>query len=378
MKQRTYFGWNSHENIRSIVRKHSPKKIFLVTGKGSYSSSGAKSILSDILKPFTTVRFADFDPNPSIDSVDRATACYKKENCDFIIGIGGGSVMDVAKAVSLLATQTGSAMNLVEGRTHPKARKIPSVMIPTTAGSGSEATSTAVVYVKKTKYSLHHESMLPDYAVLDASFTESLTPYQAACSGMDALCQAIESYWSVGSTPVSKKHSGKAVKMIMPHLAANVNNPDKSTREKTLLGSHFSGKAINITRTTAAHAISYPMTSFFGIPHGHAVALSLPYFFEINFGVDDKTLQDERGINYVRSNIRSLLKVLEVGSPLQARQKIQALMKSIGMETRLSGLGIDEQGIEIILKHGPNPQRMKNNPRKIIRKDIRLLFEKIK
>jgi alcohol dehydrogenase class IV len=377
MNQNLYFGYGSHKKLKAILKEYSPKRIFLVTGKTSFTLSGAEELIGKIINKYEHIRFYDFDNNPKLEDIEKGINIYKREKCYFIIGVGGGSVMDTAKAISILVTQKNNIKEIIKNESSLEERKIPLIMIPTTAGSGSESTHFSSVYIDKIKYSLTHDSMIPDYAILDPTFTENLPACITAYTGMDALCQAVESFWSIKSTEESKFYSKQAIDLILPNIIRVVNNPDKKARGKMLKGSNLSGKAINIAETTAAHAVSYPITSYFNIPHGHAVALTLPHFIVFNCDVKLKNLKDKRGLIFVKDKLNELLNIIKVRTPSEAREKFLNIMGKIKLETDLLKLGIDNDGIEIIVKNGFNSQRMKNNPRIVYKEDIRTLLRGI-
>ncbi|MBW8000498.1 MAG: phosphonoacetaldehyde reductase [Planctomycetes bacterium] len=377
MTQQIYSGYNCHTQLRSILKDFRPKNIFLVTGQNSYHLSGAESLIGKIISEFKHVRFYECEVNPKLEDIEKGVDLFHKEKCDFVVGIGGGSVMDIAKSISLLATQQSKIEEIIKKETAIKQREIPSVMIPTTAGTGSESTHFSTIYIGKTKYSLAHESLLPDIVILDPTFTDKLPASITACTGMDALCQSIESFWSVNSTEESRKYSTQAIRLLMSNLVKGVLAPDKNTRESLLIASNLAGKAINIAQTTAAHAISYPLTSYYNIPHGHAVALTLPYFIKLNSDIALENLQDKRGIDFVKNNMAELIELLDVHTPDEARDKIINIMKEIKLETRLSNLGIGKDSIKIIVENGFNPQRMKNNPKVITETELRSLIAQI-
>lgn len=223
----------------------------------------------------------------------------------------GGSVIDVAKAVNILNANPGDPVGYIEKRKEIKHKGKVIVVIPTTAGSGSEATHFIVFYMGKIKCSLgHKEFTLPDYAVVDSTLTRSLPPYQTASTGMDALGQAVESYWGIYSTDKSKKYARDAIEIIMGNLQEAVNNPTLKSREAMAKGANMAGKAIDITRTTACHAIAYPITSYFGVSHGHAVGLTIPSILVYNSEVSEEDVLDKRGVEYVRKTIKDLSNLL--------------------------------------------------------------------
>ena len=273
MKQQIFSGYDSYKKLNDILKDHSPQKILIVTDKNSYTISGAENLLSDIINQYKNINFNDFQTNPIIEDVKKGIDFFKSEYCDLIIAIGGGSVIDMAKSISILENNEDDFLNYVSDKEKLNSRRIATIAIPTTAGTGSESTHFSVVYKDKTKYSLAHDSILPDYAILYPIFTKTLPEYITACTGMDALCQGIESFWSVKSTDESREYSKIAIELSMLNLMNAVNNPDEKSRENMMMASNYAGRAINISQTTAAHAVSYPITSYFDIPHGHAVAL---------------------------------------------------------------------------------------------------------
>jgi len=360
MKQKVYTGYNSYKKIYYILKELTPKKIFLVTGKKSYFLSGAKNLLSEIINKYSYFRFYDFEINPKLKDLINGMSIFNREKCDIIIGVGGGTVMDIAKSISILATQKGDLEEFIKGEISLKERQIFSV-----------------IYISKTKYSLAHNSMLSNFVILDPLFTKNLPPYITACTSMDALCQAIESFWSTNSTEESRTYSKQAIELIMSYIVKNVNDPNRASREKMLIASNLAGKAINIAKTTAPHAVSYPITSYFNIPHGHAVALTFPYFIEFNNNISLENLQDNRGIEFIKDRMSELFTILKVKTANKAKDKIINIMKKINLETRLSGLGINRNNIDIIIENGFNPQRTKNNPKIVSKKDLRILMYKI-
>lgn len=374
--QEEFIGKGSIYKLKDILNREKPASVFLVTGKDSYEKSAAKSVSDDFLKDFNTTCFNDFKSNPRLEDIERGMRIFKENQCDFIIAIGGGSVIDVAKSINIFCANAGNPADYImkKKKITNKGKKL--VAIPTTAGSGSQATHFAVVYMGKTKYSLAHEQfILPDYAIVEPVFTESLPTYETACTGMDALCQAVESYWSIRSTSQSKVYAREAISLILENIEAAVRHPSYRARENMARAAHLAGQAINISQTTACHAVSYPITSFFGIPHGHAVSLTLPAMLLYNAGVTENDLLDERGVEYVRETIDELSELLGANSPAKAAENIRNLMKEINLATSLGMLGINKkEDIELIIKNGFNPDRVKNNPRLLYAETLKTIL----
>lgn len=210
--------------------------------------------------------FDQFSVNPEFEEMVVGTKKFIEESCDFLVAVGGGSTLDVAKGIKYLLE-----------------RDIPLLAMPTTAGTGSEATHFAVAYRKGQKESLAHPTLVPNYVVLESNFLKTLPIYQRRCTFLDALCQGIESLWSKKRTQESAGYAKEAIYLLMANAEAYLSENslcDDSVYEKIMYGAHLAGKAINLTTTTAPHAMSYQLTKKYGIPHGHAVALCLPHCWE--------------------------------------------------------------------------------------------------
>tara|TARA_Y100000310_G_scaffold329947_1_gene400680 strand:- start:4572 stop:5666 length:1095 start_codon:yes stop_codon:yes gene_type:complete len=363
MIQKEFFGYGSINNLKEIFEIASAREIFLVTGNKSFEVCGARDACQKFLPEYT--QFCNFAPNPKLEQIKKGLEEFRKKDYDMIVSIGGGSVIDVAKAIKMF--------HYGESR-----RNVPLVAIPTTAGSGSEATYFIAYYDGKEKHSSGKSGLtLPNYVICDPGLTFSLPRKLAASTSIDALGQAIESYWNVNSTPKSQEFSREAIRLLMGNLENAVNYNNRISKGEVMKAANLAGKAINLTKTTASHAISYPITSFYSVPHGHAVGLTLGEILKFNFQVDKESCNDNRGVEYVKKNIQELCKMLGSKTIYEAKEKITNLMKTIGLETKLSGLGINEFGIETIIKNGFAPERVKNNPRILTERDLRKILKEV-
>lgn len=349
--------YSSLEKLTDFFEHDKTSKIFLIHGANSFKQSGAAEIMEKIFGNRISY-FNDFSTNPKIEDVEKGIGKYKEANSKNIIAIGGGTAIDLAKLIKGLAQSKNIRDSIIHNKVSDSNANL--IAVPTTAGSGSEATPFAVVYVGGIKYSLENSSLLPEVVVLDSKLTYTLSPKQTAISGMDALTQAIESYWSVNSTEESKKYCKEAIKLIFKNLEQAVNSPNQQNRANMMAAANLAGKAIAITKTTACHAISYTMTSEFGVPHGLAVSLTLPQFLEFNSLVEKIDCNDSRGSLYVKKTIDEIVKMLGAHNIIEAKLAITSLMKKINLPTKLSDAGIKD--LKKIMQ-GINSQRMKNNPR---------------
>jgi alcohol dehydrogenase class IV len=360
--QEEFISYGQLESLRDIVSSRGFRKIFAVTGRKSFSDSGASVKLHAL--PVPIVYYSDFTENITSEEIERGRKVFSQQKYDCIIAVGGGSVIDFAKMISVLAGYTGTmVMGLREAGSI--IRTIPIIAIPTTSGSGSEATSFAVVYVDGVKHSFENDSLIPDVVILDAALTESQSQYQTAVSGMDAFSQAVESMWSVNSTEISRRWSIEAIAIMASNLVRAVQKPDMESRVAMMKAAHLAGKAINVTKTTAPHAFSYPITTYMGIPHGHACSVLLPFFAEYNFNVLPDDCIDSRGVDHVRYVIDEMGRILNANSVQNLRSAIEQIRHDIGLDFP-SGTKVkyDEKAVRYIVQN-VNYQRLANNPRRV-------------
>jgi len=380
MKQNVFLGFNTITNVEKILKEHSPKNIFIVTGKLSYKKQKIISLIRQQINPYNVTYFSDFSPNPEIKDVLNGVVKYKNHQCDFVIAIGGGSAIDTAKAINILSYNKEHPLVYSRQLKHISRKGAPLIAIPTTSGSGSEATKFSSLYDNKIKCSLNHKYLLPDYVIVDPQLSLTLPPYISACTGIDALTQAIESHWCIDSTNESKKFSKKAIELIMNNISDAVHRPTIQIRGQMAEAAFLAGKAINITRTTACHRIASPITTHYGLPHGNAVGLTLAPMIIFNGNVNNKESQDLRGVDYVINTINEIANLIGSDSIYGASQKISLLLENIGLKTRLSEVGIKTTNdITKIIQGCYSKKKFNNNPRFLSETSLRYeILDKIK
>ena len=377
--QKEYIGPRSILHLREVLKVLRCRTVFLVTGNLSYSTCGAEDCMRDLLKDYETHRFCEFSVNPKIEDISRGISVLSDLNCDTIIAVGGGSAIDVAKAINFLAAVPSSFAKFgVDSKSIGIPAPIrPLIAIPTTSGSGSEATHFCVIYKDFQKYSLAQDSIRPDIAIVDANLTMSLPEYTTAVSALDALCHAMESYWSIHSTAESKQFAASSIKLIMNSIPQGVRHPSASTRIDLAKAANLAGKAIDITKTTAPHSISYYLTARLDIPHGQAVGITLPSLLVYNADTDSDDAVDTRGADYVRRNIIELCQLLGTDNVNDAAKKITETIHQMRLETNLSALSLAKSDIETMITSSFVSDRMHNNPRKLTKKALRSILERI-
>ncbi len=226
----------------------------------------------------------DVAAEPPLEAADEAAAVAIRDGCDLVVGIGGGSALDVGKAVAVLAANRGRAEDYL-GLNRVPGPGLPKVMIPTTAGTGSEVTFTSVFLRRKLKKKegMNSPYLYPELALLDPLLTLSLPPNLTATTGLDALCHAIESYTSVNASPISELLSLEAIDLIGTNLRGAVHDGTNiDAREQMLLGSLYAGLGLANAGVTAVHSLSYPLGGRYGIPHGLANTILLPSVMAFN------------------------------------------------------------------------------------------------
>ena len=365
------------DQLGPLLERLGVRSIFLVADGGAYRLSGAEAKLAPLLARVPAVVFSAFEPNPKFEQVLEGLAEFRRCGADLLLAIGGGTAIDIAKLIGVLAATPAEPLAVARGE-HPPARSTcPLVVAPTTSGSGSEATQFAVVYVDGVKHSVDHPHLLPAYCVLDPSLTAKLPAGITAHCGLDAFSQAIESIWSVRATEHSLRDAFEGARLAFAHLHDAVHAPTPVARQAMCRASHLAGRAINETRTTASHAISYAITTGYGVPHGHAVALTLGAMLLHNAGVTDDDVNDPRGAAYVQGRIRQILDLLGCETAEQGSQAIQDFVRSLGCEVRLSAVGVrtPEELRAIVGK--VNLERLKNNPRQLTGSQLFSLLESI-
>lgn len=380
MLQKEFSWYNSIVNLKEILKKKEVKSFFLLTWKTSYDQTDTKSIIEKQLIWIDGVRFSDFEVNPKIEDLERWIEIFQRWNFDIIIVIWWGTVIDMWKMICFFSDKNFSVNDFLDwniGNRGDKKNKM--IAIPTTSGTWAESTHFAVLYRWKTKYSIANENILPDYVFLDAQFMNTIPNHILWPTLLDSLSQCVESYRSVQSTDTSKLYAERWLKTLVEILWQIESLDDLSfdMKQDLLQAANYSWKAINISKTTACHAISYPITSYFNVPHGHAVALTLWEMFIYNEKVDEKTCIDKRGYNYVLETLSDLSVIFWVKNWLEFKYYMDSIILKLWLKNCLLDLWIKKDDLNIVLENWFNPDRVKNNPRILTKKALRVILHNI-
>jgi len=365
--QQYFIGVASIDNLERLLVNYRPETVMLVRGKKSYETCGAKSVIEKIrsVSRIKICEFYDFEENPKVGDLQKGLKMLEEHPCELIIAIGGGSVLDMAKLIRFFYAYQGNITDIVFNKINDL---LPLIAIPTTAGTGSEATHFAVVYKDNIKYSVSHPDILSDVAIIDPVFTYKNPPYLTASTGFDALAQAIEAYWNLNATAESDVFAIKAIELLWQNLPLIVNEPNIEVRDKVMEAAYWSGKAIDIAKTTAPHAFSYPLTTFYKIPHGHAVALVFPYIMQLNLDyLFEYDIERYNKFLLLNEKIRMFKQIDE-----QVGEQMQMYIERLGLYNNLKGrVDID------YITHFVDPVRLKNNPCKIDKNLIYTIYKQI-
>ena len=365
-------------DLDSILNSYKVNGILVVTGGMSFETCGAKAILKKCLSKYKVTYFSDFEVNPRLIDAIKGAYLAIKENINLIIGIGGGSVLDMAKLVKAIYLSPDDAENIARGLSKVIDPQIPLIAIPTTAGSGSEATHFAVTYIGDEKYSVTDNALLPNVVILDSKLLHSASKYQKACNVLDAISQSIESAWAIDSTDESRQLSFQALTLCINNFVEYVNSKNNHiAAEAMITASNLAGQAINISKTTAAHSWSYGFTKKIGIPHGHAVWFTLPEIFEIHARLDSYAIRDPRGPKHLAKVIEKLTKILKKPLKQDFLVFFKNMLNSISISADIESDFKISKEKRLYLSKNINQERMKNNPIIFNQFDINKIFKLI-
>jgi len=357
------FGCGAVNDLASVVKQFGGSKVLVVADPGLKKAG----LLDRIVAPLKDNKvkyklYTDVDPEPGLRLADTGAALAKKAGVDCVIGAGGGSAMDVAKAISILLTNGGKAQDYL-GLGKIQKAGVPKIMVPTTAGTGAEVTFTAVFINEKTKSKggMNGDQLYPEAAVLDPELTVSLPPHVTAATGIDAFTHAIEAFVSTQSHPVSDMYAIEAMDLIASNLAkAYANGNNIEARTNMLLGSLLGGKALATAGVGLVHAMAYPLGGMFGIPHGLANAVLLPYVVNYNLiGAPEKyaAVAEIMGCDAKELSVKEAARCTV--------ESIYELNMEIGIPASLAELEVSADKIEEMARIALTVTRpVENNPRK--------------
>jgi len=359
--------------VGAVLDELGGESVFLVADANAYLGSGAERALHECLENRSVTLFTRFAPNPKLEQVLEGLKLFQEARPQIVLAVGGGTAIDIAKTINFIAAQPVEPLKAIQVKGEVPPGK-PLIAVPTTAGSGAEATQFAVLYVDGIKQSIEHPHIRPTMAVVDPALTTSMPGTVAVHSGLDALCQSIESLWSVHADEASISHATEALGLLLPNLPHVGEASSPEVRAAMSNGAHLAGKAINITRTTAAHALSYPLTSRLGVPHGAAVAMLIGPVLLYNSEVGTADCNDDRGPKTVLHRIKDIVQMFGCKTATEGAVWLTGLVASVGSPTRLGDVGVTSADQVKPLSAEVNEDRLSNNPRKMTPEAIAKIY----
>ncbi len=371
MEQKIITARDNYGELDEWLQKNGCKKLLMVCDDSIFYMDSFNKHLKEVEKMgIKTVCFRDFQSNPLYESVVKGVELFRNENCDSIMAVGGGSAMDVAKCIKLYSNLPGDGAEGAWLKAEIVPNDIPFIAMPTTAGTGSEATRYAVIYYCDAKQSITSESFIPGTVLMDPNALKTLPLYQRKATMCDALCHAVESFWSVNSTDESKEYSRAAIEDVLANMDGYLANTEEGN-VGMLRAAHTAGKAINITQTTAGHAMCYKITSLFRSAHGHAAVLCDRVLFPWMVENTDKCI-DPRGKEYLEDTLDQIGVAMGCKDAKTGAERLEAIFDGLSLEVPMATMEQFE-----LLKNSVNPVRLKNHPIALDLDTIDALYHKI-
>ncbi len=362
------FGNGSIKDIDKAIQKIKGHKGILVTSPFFVKNNVSDKIISFSENKIQKI-YSDISPNPDIHQIAECIELVEEYNADFVVALGGGSVIDAAKVVSLLSYKDGEISEYYSGDLKLLSDSIPLIAIPATSGTGSEVTQVAVIsdYENNVKKPLLSSLFYPKIALIDPELTYTLSPYMTAQTGIDALSHAIEAYWSKNHNPISDALAVHAIKNILKYLeVAYRDSVNVIAREKMSEAALIAGLAFNLPKTTAIHACSFPLTNIYHIPHGEACGITLDYF-----------------IRHASSNKKEGYRIHELAENIGLKDGfefadvVENLKKKLNLKLGLKEYNLSEQQISELVEKSHHPN-LKNYPIDVSDDDLLDLYNELK
>lgn len=371
--QEVVFGSGSLHRLPELLQRLESNHVLIISDRG-LEKLGVVDTVAEIIKKsgIAVSCYLDVQPNPTVEIVNAAAQTYRQCGATSLIALGGGSPMDTAKAVGVLA-KYGKEITQYEGANLVPGPIVPTIAIPTTAGTGSEVTPFAVITdtSRNHKLTVNSFELLPRVALLDPTLIMTAPASVSAACGIDAMIHAWEAYTSQQANPFSDAMAEKALDLIGGHIRRFVaNRRDEKAAQAMMAGSTFAGVAFAWARVGNVHAMSHPVSSFFGVPHGIANAILLPAVVEFNALADRGRY--ERIYNFIREKRGPVINFM----PQMLADEARKLNAELGIPASLSQVGVTEDKFEEMAKDAMTSGNIAVNPRQTTIQDIIALYRK--
>ncbi|MFP3040779.1 iron-containing alcohol dehydrogenase [Treponema primitia] len=375
LPRRVNFGPGALEQVGEIIERNKAKKVLVFTGKSIRKLGVTAGLEAAIVKTGAFLEIVDeIPPEPSVEDVEKALASVKDFQVDLLIAIGGGSVLDTAKLVAVLLGAPYKVRDLLQNPLQAK-KQFPTVMIPTTCGTGSEATCNAIVAIpeEQVKKGIVSPALIPDEVILDVNCVAALPKSIIAATGVDALAHCVECYTSKKATPLSDLYASVGAKLIFLNIEKAYNHGDKEALQNLLLGAFYGGVAITGSGTTAVHALSYPLGGRYHIAHGVSNAILFAQVMTFNKDVCTDRLAALCDTVYPQHGAETNEKKADV-----LIQRISGIVKNTEIPVSLKAFGLKEADLEDLVLAGSQQTRLLvNNMKELSLDDIRSIYRQV-
>ncbi len=366
------FGVGSRRRVGFYAKNMMARRVLIVSDAGVIAAGWLRDVQADLAElGIESVVFKDLTPNPKDHEVMAGADLYARERCDVIVALGGGSVIDCAKAIGVVHTNQIDVRQF-EGIDRIELPGPPLICIPTTAGTAADVSQFCIIVNSDERYKMAiiSKTVVPDVALIDPETTATMEPYLTACTGLDALTHAIEAYVSTASSPVVDVHALEAIRLVWNNLEQAVRFPDRiEARENMLLASLQAGLAFSNASLGALHALAHPLGGYLDLPHGECNALLLEHVTRFNMEVAFDRFRnvgeaigiDTRGMDRLTLSRR----ITEALSSLRWR---------VGIVDALAARGVSETDIPQLARHAINDACIVTNPRRVVVGDVKAIY----
>jgi alcohol dehydrogenase class IV len=371
MRQNIIRHYGCSSELGTLVGELSAERVLVLLGSSSSATGAIASLIEDLSGRCKIEVIRSSSKLPELEEVSAALPKVRAFSPELIVAIGGGRILDLAKAINAFAgVEEAKLEAFLSGKENIPTVLCPMVAIPTTAGSGSESTHFAVVYRGAQKYSLASPLLLPEYAFLDGRLIASLPKFVRGSSAFDALSQAVESYWANSASPESRRNAAASLTRLRRILPGKIESRDPVHLQDSIEAANYSGQAINVSKTTAAHAYSYAFTYVNGIAHGQAVGYTLPRIFDLHDRAENAKIIHPMGPDGFRDIMRELKALLGIDQGGNPSEWFFSLLDNIGLSRDFSSIEFEKDYVA----GSVNQERLANNPVVFSADDIDYIF----
>jgi len=366
------FGVGARHRVGYYARNLMARRVFVVSDPGVIAAGWLGEVQADLAEVgIESVVFKALTPNPKDHEVMAGAALYARERCDVIVAVGGGSVIDCAKAIGIVHTNA-CHVRAFEGADHVEIPGPPLICIPTTAGTAADISQFCIVVNSDERYKMAivSKTVVPDVALVDPETTLTMDPYLTACTGLDALTHAIEAYVSTASSPIVDVHALAAVKLIWSNIDDAVAMPGNlPARENMLLGSLQAGLAFSNASLGAVHALAHSLGGFLDLPHGECNALLLDHV--VRFNITEAPDRYQQIASAIGLDLRGMT---ERERAKRITDEILALRCRLGVVDSLATRGVRSSDISELASHAINDACIVTNPRRVTLADVQSIY----